>query len=504
MTTSFIPILAVDVLGSVVMVVISILALNTARILRIHDRDNAVFLYLLWIAAGFCIFSVSRSFGHILRQFLTLSSYQDIWESISPYSGTINTVSFMLVGLITLFFGQSWNINEKILTAKKRLEETHTELLHLNQNLELKVVERTEMLTTSEHKCRRIFEQSLDTILVTDNSWKLLEINPAGIAMTGYPRKDMIHGPMHMDRLFASQSEWERIRDAIVANEFILNEETDFVRPDGSLIRVLITGAVDYGAFGCGKTHHFIIKNINDKKLMEKQMAQAEKLAALGELSAGVAHEINNPLGIILGYTQLMLKRTTDPESIDFDDLKTIEKHVNACRAVVSDLLKFSHKVSAEQTRVSVNSLVRDVVKFLSNHPALRQIEIDLSLSREKPSVMGTEQELRQVMINLLINAGHAVNKDGEIRITTTRKSDGHVHIAVMDNGSGIDPETMPRIFDPFFTTKPVGEGTGLGLSVSYGIIKNHKGDIRVQSRPGEWTVFTVILPSAPEHEERS
>jgi signal transduction histidine kinase len=190
-------------------------------------------------------------------------------------------------------------------------------------------------------------------------------------------------------------------------------------------------------------------------------------------LAAGVAHEINNPLGIILGYTQLMLKRTKDPESMDYDDLKTIEKHVNACRAVVSDLLKFSRKVSSDRSRIQVNPLVRDVVKFLVNHPDLRRTSVSLELWEDEGlAVIGSEQELRQVLINLMINAG---------------------------NGSGIDDETMPRIFDPFFTTKPVGEGTGLGLSVSYGIIKNHKGDITVQSRPGEWTVFTVILPAAPE-----
>jgi signal transduction histidine kinase len=238
---------------------------------------------------------------------------------------------------------------------------------------------------------------------------------------------------------------------------------------------------------------------------MEKQMAQAEKLAALGELSAGVAHEINNPLGIILGYTQLMLKRTRDADSMDYDDLKTIEKHVHACRGVVSDLLRFSRKVSADTTRIPVNTLVREVVKFLTNHPDLHHTRIDLDLDPARDlCVIGSEQELRQVLINLMINAGHAVGQKGEIRISSGHGPGDTVEIAVMDNGCGIDPETLPRIFDPFFTTKPVGEGTGLGLSVSYGIVKNHRGDITVQSRPGEGTVFTVILPAAPEEETAS
>ena len=207
MITSFIPILAVDILGSVAMVIIALLALYKARILRELDPDNAVFLYLLWISTGLTIFSVSRSFGHILRQFLILSSNAEAWQAISAYTGSINTVSFMLVGLITLFFNQNWNINEKILIGRKKLEGAHIELMDLNQTLEHKVIERTERLTSSEHKCRRIFEQALDTILVTDSEFKILETNPAGIELTGYPRDEMIMKKMTMGSFFASPSE---------------------------------------------------------------------------------------------------------------------------------------------------------------------------------------------------------------------------------------------------------------------------------------------------------
>jgi C4-dicarboxylate-specific signal transduction histidine kinase len=127
---------------------------------------------------------------------------------------------------------------------------------------------------------------------------------------------------------------------------------------------------VDYGAFGCGKTFHFIIKNINDKRQMEQQIAQADKLAALGELSAGVAHEINNPLGIILGYTQLMLKNPGDHE----EDLKTIEKHVKNCKIVVSDLLTFSRKGSTKMQPIDVCKVVDDVISFLGNHSDFKNV----------------------------------------------------------------------------------------------------------------------------------
>ncbi len=492
MIASFLPILVVDVAGSVAMVVIALLCLYKAKILREMDPDNAVFLYLVWITTGFTVFAVSRSFGHILRQFLILTSNADTWFAITSYSGSVNTVSFMLVGLITLFFNQSWNINEKILSSRKKLEETHIKLMDLNQTLEHKVVARTEMLTSSEHKARRIFEQSLDTIVVTDEGFNIAEINQAGVTLTGYGKGEMLDKQMGLKDFMAKGDEWERIRSLLEVHEYILNEETDFALPNFSQVRVLITGGVDYGAFGCGKTFHFIIKNINDKKQMEQQIAQADKLAALGELSAGVAHEINNPLGIILGYTQLMLKENSGFE----EDLKTIEKHVKNCKTVVSDLLAFSRKGSVKKSRVDVTEVIDGVIKFLANHTDFRNIEIKMDLFRDKPLVIsGNEQELSQVIINLIINACHAVEKKGRIEIETKQSTDDQIIITVKDNGTGIRKKYFPRIFDPFFTTKPVGQGTGLGLSVGYGIIRRHGGDITARNREKKGAAFTISLP---------
>ena len=491
MIVSFIPILAVDVLGSLCMVILALLTLYKAKILRETDPDNAVFLYLIWISTGFMVFSVSRSFGHILRQFLLLTSNTDTWQTISIYTGSINTVSFMLVGLITLFFNHSWKINEKILHSRKKLENTHVQLMDLNQTLEQKVVERTEMLTSSEHKCRRIFEQSLDTIMVADSDFIMKEINPAGVEITGYTKDEIMFDNMNFKNFFAFDSEWDRMQNLILSNEYILNEEIDFLRADKTTLLVLITGGVDYGAFGCGRTYHFIIKNINERRQMEQQIVQADKLAALGELSAGVAHEINNPLGIILGYTQLLLKE----EPAHKDDLKIIEKHVKNCQVVVSDLLAFSRRDSITKTIIDINKVLIDITGFLSNHTDFRNVKIQLDLySDSSLNIMGNGQELGQVFMNLLINASHAVNGKGKICISTKTVQE-QVLITIEDNGKGIEKKNLSKIFDPFFTTKPVGQGTGLGLSVGYGIVKQHGGNITVKSKPGKGTIFTMSLP---------
>ncbi|MFH2091634.1 MAG: ATP-binding protein [Pseudomonadota bacterium] len=498
MTGSFLPILLTDVLGSFAMMILSLFCLYKARILRELDSDNAVFLYLMWISTGFAVFAVSRSFGHILKQFLVLTGNPDAWHAISSYSGGVNTVSFMLVGLITLFFNQIWKINEKIFSGRKSLEEAHSKLKDLNQTLEHQVIERTERLAGSEYKARRIFEHSLDTILVTDEAFNVFEINQAGVTLTGYEKKDMLEKKMGIRDFFEKPLEWDRIQSLLEVHEHIVNEETDFLRPDCSLVRVLITGGVDYGAFGCGKSFHFIIKDINDKKQMEQQIAQADKLAALGELSAGVAHEINNPLGIILGYTQLMLKEKSGLE----EDLKTIEKHVKNCRDVVSDLLSFSRKGSSEVSHLDVTQVINDVVKFLSNHTDFRNVDIKLNLFHEGPLIVkGNEQELAQVIINLMINASHAVKKKGHIDIITEKADTGRIFITIKDDGTGICEKYISRIFDPFFTTKPAGQGTGLGLSVGYGIIRRHGGEITARNRKKKGAAFTINLPAAPPDE---
>ena len=493
MIVPYVPMVVIDIIGSFAMVVLSLLCCYKARILRETDQDNVLFLYLVWISTGFMIFAVSRSFGHILRQILILTSNTEIWQMFAAFSGSVNTVSFMLVSLITLFFNQSWKINEKILTSRKRMESAHGQLLNLNQNLEQKVVERTEMLTSSEHRARRIFEYSLDTILVTDAQFKIQEINNAGIKLTRYKKEQMLERHMGLMDFIAHAPDWEHISTQLNTNEYILNEECDILNSDNMKIRVILTGGVDYGAFGCAKTFHFIIKDINEKKQMERQIAQADKLAALGELSAGVAHEINNPLGIILGYTQLMLKEESDFN----EDLKTIEKHVKNCKEVVSNLLSFSRKGSGEMTNVDVHKMLDDVVNFLKNHSDFRKVQIQLSLwQKERLWVKGNVQELSQVVLNLMINACHAIhdNPKGVIELIT-QKEDSHALILVRDNGTGIQKQHMSRIFNPFFTTKPVGQGTGLGLSVGYGIIRRHQGDIMAANREKQGAEFTIRLP---------
>ena len=208
------------------------------------------------------------------------------------------------------------------------------------------------------------------------------------------------------------------------------------------------------------------------------------------------------PLGIILGYTQLLLRQEA-PENEKFNDLKTIEKHVRACKAIVEDLLNFARSSKPSEDRVLLNNSIDDIVDFVQHHAKFDNIELIKKYDSSVPEMVLDEKKIKQVFMNLIMNARHAVGKKGTIIISTSyNQPNNYVRITVEDTGYGIEKKNLKRIFDPFFTTKPFGEGTGLGLSVSYGIIKNHDGEILVESAPDRGTKFTVSLPVATVNRE--
>jgi signal transduction histidine kinase len=232
---------------------------------------------------------------------------------------------------------------------------------------------------------------------------------------------------------------------------------------------------------------------------MQQQLLQADKLASIGQLAAGVAHEINNPLGIILGYTQLLIRE--EPEGTERrEDLKTIEKHTRTCKTIVEDLLSFARRSHTKKEPASVRDIIDEVLSVVRHNLELRRIEVVTHFDPQLPALVVDKDKLRQVFMNLIMNAQQAIGKDGRITIRTVFDDDRkHVRVSVSDTGTGIEPKHLPRIFDPFFTTKSTGEGTGLGLSVSYGIVKDHGGEILVESEPGKGSVFTVLLPVTAE-----
>ena len=240
------------------------------------------------------------------------------------------------------------------------------------------------------------------------------------------------------------------------------------------------------------------------KKAVSDEIAMQEsKMAALGKMAAGIAHEINNPLAVIAekaGWIKDLLKMEDIPNSKNFqefaDAVGKIENHTNRAKTVTHRLLGFARRMEPISERVSINSVLDESIDFLENEARYRNIDIQVDYSPDLPLLMSDPAQLQQVFLNIINNAIDAIGKNGEIIIRTQYKAKNHeISIQIADNGPGIAKEMINKIFDPFFTTKEVGKGTGLGLSISYGIIEKLGGRILVASEEGKGSTFTIYLP---------
>ena len=241
-----------------------------------------------------------------------------------------------------------------------------------------------------------------------------------------------------------------------------------------------------------------VAKDISNEKLLQQQLIQSEKLSAIGELISGIAHELNNPLTGVMGYSQLLQMRG-DLDERARDSLVKINNLATRCQKIVQNLLSFARKQKPERTLTSVNEILDRTVELRSYELQVNNIEILLELDPHLPRTIADAHQLQQVFLNVITNAEQAMlEAKGRGRLTIRTRSDsagGRVIIEIADDGPGIPEQHLTRIFDPFFTTKEVGKGTGLGLSLSYGIIKEHAGNIYARSRLGEGSTFVIELP---------
>ncbi len=240
-----------------------------------------------------------------------------------------------------------------------------------------------------------------------------------------------------------------------------------------------------------------VVRDITERKQIEMSARESYKMASLGQLTAGVFHEVLNPLNIISSYTQLMLmKEEKGSEKEEY--LKKILEEVERIVKISDSLLLFSRKGKENVECVEINSFLEKVISIVEPDMKLEDIKIIREFG-EIPEIMANSDELRQVFMNIIANAGHAMPNGGKLTISTLSKAKqgkSFVNIKFKDTGNGIKSNDLDKIFDPFFTTKKESKGTGLGLSISYGIIKNHGGKISVNSKEGKGTTFIINLPA--------
>jgi len=426
--------------------------------------------------------------------------------------------------------------------------------------LSLNKFEMEKAIRKSEERYRKIFEDSLDMIYIRSTNGRFLDVNPAGVKMMGYnSREEMLKINIGKD-VYINEEDRKKFEQEIAQNGFVKEREMELKKKDGTIINVLVSSSVIKDAKGNITGYRGIIRDITDQLLMQQQlldtseelltaneklkhtqaaMIQHEKLASIGQLAAGVAHELNNPIGFISSnantlekyftaiknYVDLLesvidnIKVTPDELTSKIEQAKNYktEKKLDFLFEDVPDL--FSESKEGFQRITSIIENLRsfsrvdhsdtikehDLNKAIENTLVVAKNEIKYSTNVKKnlseiPLVECHGNEINQVFLNIIVNASHAIKSQnrqekGTIEIKTYEK-EGNVYCEIEDDGPGIPQNIIDKIFDPFFTTKEVGKGTGLGLNISYDIIVNkHKGKLTVESEMGKGTTFIIMLP---------
>jgi two-component system NtrC family sensor kinase len=360
-----------------------------------------------------------------------------------------------------------------------------------------------EALKASEEKLRLMFKSVPEGITVSDLDGNILEANEAAVHMHGYDSKEELIGESAF-RLIAEEDHaqaTENLEETLEKGHSPTVEFT-FLKKDGSEFPAELTAALLKDGAGNPVGFIFVTRDITERRKMEKQLILTDRLASVGELASGVAHELNNPLTGVIGLSQLLTQRDI-PEDIK-EDLNLVYSEAQRAANVVKNLLTFARKHSPAKELISINDLISKVLELRAYEQRVSNIEVVTHLAPDLPQIMADYFQLQQVFLNIIINAEHfmleAHNK-GTLTITTERAGDG-VKASFTDDGPGIAKENLGHIFDPFFTTKEVGKGTGLGLSICHGIISAHNGRLYAESELGKGATFIVELPLSQEETE--
>lgn len=357
-------------------------------------------------------------------------------------------------------------------------------------------------LRDSESRYRKLFESNRDAIIICDRDNRLIDINAAGCDLFGFRDKTEALSIETCYQLFWDGTEAKAFIESIRRDGYVEKLELPMVDRNGSKRIVKISASArsdDAGSFdGIDAWLH----DVTGRRELEQQMAKAEKLAAIGQLASGVAHEINNPLGVIQVYANLIAKS----DALDGqagEDLRVIQKHADQCQSVVQALLNFARASEPSKKRCDIRAVLDDVLAILEPQMKKQAIAFSLEAESSLPFLVVDETQMKQVFMNLIINAVQAMPDGGAIRIAIgLDRGRNRLNVSVADTGVGVAEKHFLRIFDPFFTTKAADKGTGLGLSVSYGLVQQHGGDITVNSESGKGSTFTVSLPLKAESEE--
>ncbi|HUG37475.1 MAG TPA: ATP-binding protein [Candidatus Limnocylindrales bacterium] len=357
-----------------------------------------------------------------------------------------------------------------------------------------------EALRRSEARAMALLEAVSEAIVIVAPDGRIASVNAKTEELFGYPRGELVGQRVEMllpERVRAGHPQHRaKYLARPVARPMGRGLDLAGRRKDGREFSVEIS--LSHMQTTEGPQTLALITDITQRLAVDQATRQAERLAALGRLSAGIAHEINNPIGIITSRIEVMLLEAGEhalPLAV-VEDLQVLHRNAMRVARIAQTFLSFARQSPAERAPVDLNRVVRETLELVERQIGKDGVRITTRLEATLPRLLGHANALSQVLLNLITNARDALPGEGEIVIESSLRAGDPAHVAlrVSDTGPGIAPEALSRIFDPFYTTKP--SGTGLGLSVSYGIVRDHNGTIDVQSTPGKGTTFILTFPA--------
>jgi PAS domain S-box-containing protein len=370
-----------------------------------------------------------------------------------------------------------------------------------------------ERLTRSESRYRSLVQSAVVGIFRATRDWRFLEVNPALAVMLGYASStEFLAGGQ--ENIFLDPKAKSQVQVSFLRRGKFESVETHWRRKDGSVITVRLSGRGVRDEREGTVVFEVIAEDVTERKALEDQLRQAQKMEAVGKLAGGVAHDFNNLLTVITGYSQILMDQQSENAQASHS-IEQIFKAADRATSLTRQLLAFSRRQMLQPRLVSLNTLIRNLEKML--HPLLgERIQIVVRASANLGAVRADPGQLEHILMNLAVNARDAMPRGGTVTVETanadlseafSRTHPGalagqYVMLSVQDTGTGIDEHTLAHIFEPFFTTKEPGKGTGLGLSMVYGIVKQSGGYITVDSEVGAGTTFRIYLPRVNGTEE--
>jgi two-component system sensor histidine kinase AtoS len=379
-------------------------------------------------------------------------------------------------------------------------ERRTTDLRHVSSQLEAAYAtleERALELVHVKDYTQAILRSITSGVITVGPDGSVATANPAAERMLGMPEEELV--PKRLETLFDDPGDLGTVLQRVLSGRVPkLVVDTQLVTRGGTTIhaQVSISRMRDVGGRALGAV--VTIEDVSEVKALTDHLIRADRLAALGELTAGVAHEVRNPLGIIRASVQLVEDAHTDPERAR-EATRVIKQEIDRLDKVIKALLDFGRPSTPTLRPTNIEDVVADVVLFTRRFAGQARVDIETEYAASMPLVSGDADQLKQVFVNLVSNAVQAMEGSGGTIKVRVWDDDGFVFVSVTDTGKGIPPEDLGKIFDPFYSTRD--DGTGLGLTIVHRIVDQHGGRIEVESVPGAGTTFTVALPSAGERE---